>query len=70
MSRRPRAFAFLFAAALALALVITGSALGAGRPPVAALQVGLSARGVYAGWIVSAFAYASPPSPIVETAAD
>src|SRR2546423_644210 len=51
MSRRPRAYAFVFAAAVALALAIVGSALGAGRPPVAALQVGLSARGVYAGTI-------------------
>src|SRR2546423_15527671 len=51
MPGRPGAYAFLFGAAFALALAIVGSALGAGRPPVAALQVGLSARGVYAGTI-------------------
>src|SRR5437588_1472315 len=47
MPRPPRAPVALVATALAL--VCACSALGAGRPPVAALQVGLSARGIYEG---------------------
>jgi peptidoglycan hydrolase-like protein with peptidoglycan-binding domain len=49
MPRRPWACASL--AATVAALGWAGSALGAGRPPTAALQVGLSKRGLYAGTI-------------------
>jgi peptidoglycan hydrolase-like protein with peptidoglycan-binding domain len=49
MPRRPRARASLVAAAVAIAC--SGSALGAGSSPTAALQVGLSKRGLYAGTI-------------------
>jgi peptidoglycan hydrolase-like protein with peptidoglycan-binding domain len=48
MLRRHRARASLVAA---LALAFAGPAAGAGRSPIAALQVGLSARGLYAGTI-------------------
>jgi peptidoglycan hydrolase-like protein with peptidoglycan-binding domain len=46
MPRRPWATAFLVAA---FVCAYSGSATAAGRSPVAALQVGLSARGLYAG---------------------
>ncbi len=49
MPRRPWACVFLVAAAVILAHA--GSAAGAGRSRIAALQVGLSARGLYAGTI-------------------
>jgi murein DD-endopeptidase MepM/ murein hydrolase activator NlpD len=49
MPSRPRAFGFLVAAMLALACA--GSALGAGSSRVAALQVGLTERGLYDGTI-------------------
>jgi len=49
MPSRPRACACLVAVAAALAFA--GSAAGAGQSGVAALQVGLSARGLYAGTI-------------------
>jgi peptidoglycan hydrolase-like protein with peptidoglycan-binding domain len=48
---RPWACAPLAAAAAVAAFGWAGSALGAGRPPVAALQVALSKRGLYAGTI-------------------
>jgi peptidoglycan hydrolase-like protein with peptidoglycan-binding domain len=50
MPRRPWACASL-AAAVTLACACAGSALGAGRSPVAALQVALSKRGLYSGTI-------------------
>jgi murein DD-endopeptidase MepM/ murein hydrolase activator NlpD len=49
MPLRPRASASLVAAAVAI--VCSGSALGAGSSPIAALQVALSKRGLYAGTI-------------------
>jgi len=49
MPRPPWAGASLLAAAIAL--VCAGSGLGAGRSPVAALQVALSERGLYSGTI-------------------
>ena len=49
MPSRPRACACLVAVAAALAWA--GAAAGAGEPRVAALQVGLRARGLYAGTI-------------------
>ena len=49
MPWRPRAWASLVAAAVGIACA--GSALGAGKSPVAALQVALSKRGLYAGTI-------------------
>ena len=48
MRRRPWARASLVAA---LFLAFSGTAAGAGRSPVAALQVALSARGLYSGTI-------------------
>jgi murein DD-endopeptidase MepM/ murein hydrolase activator NlpD len=49
MPSRPRACACLVAVAAALAFA--GSATGAGQSGIAALQVGLGARGLYAGTI-------------------
>jgi peptidoglycan hydrolase-like protein with peptidoglycan-binding domain len=49
MPRRPWACASL--ATAALVFTSAGSAAGAGRSPIAALQVGLRARGIYAGTI-------------------
>ncbi|MDQ3822405.1 MAG: peptidoglycan-binding protein, partial [Actinomycetota bacterium] len=49
MALRPRALLLL--AMLAASLAVAGPARSAGDPAVAALQVGLRAKGVYAGTV-------------------